>query len=182
MSSAAGPERTAGARPAYAAVRARLGLVAALFAVAALGWVWTAEQMRGMDDGPWTALGGLIWFLGIWIVMMAAMMFPSVAPTIALYTRVTKDEAPIAPWLFAGGYLLTWTLAGLLAYAVGHIAVVASGRHPDVGPGRTGARRHHPDRRRRLRDHPAQERMSGEVPHPARLASWGRGAVDPPVR
>jgi predicted metal-binding membrane protein len=54
--------------------------------------------------------------------MMAAMMFPSVAPTIALYTRVTKDSSPLAPWLFAGGYLLTWAVAGFLAYVLGVVA------------------------------------------------------------
>jgi predicted metal-binding membrane protein len=113
--------------PAYADVRARLGLVAALFVVAAVGWAWTAEQMRGMDDGPWTGLGNLLWFLGIWVVMMAAMMFPSVSPTIALYTRVTKEQAPLAPWLFAAGYLVTWTLAGLGAYLVGHLVVAVFG-------------------------------------------------------
>ena len=43
-----------------------------------------------MDDGPWTALGTLGWFLGVWVVMMAAMMFPSVAPTVALYSRMTQ--------------------------------------------------------------------------------------------
>jgi predicted metal-binding membrane protein len=116
-----GPD-TAGLAPALAAVRVRLGLVAALFAVAALGWVWTALQMHGMDAGPWTNLGSLGWFLGIWVVMMAAMMFPSAAPTIALYARVTKDSSPVAPWLFVGGYLLTWTVAGLFAFVVGVLA------------------------------------------------------------
>ena len=110
-----------------AAVRTRLGLVAALFAVAAVGWAWNAQTMPGMDAGPWTSLGSLGWFLGIWVVMMAAMMLPSVAPTIALYTRVTKDSSPLAPWLFAGGYLLTWTVAGLLAYVVGVVAAAIFG-------------------------------------------------------
>ena len=40
-----------GATP-LTAVRARLGLVALLFAIAALGWWSTAERMRGMDEGP----------------------------------------------------------------------------------------------------------------------------------
>jgi predicted metal-binding membrane protein len=97
-------------------------LVAALFTVAVLAWIWSAQQMRGMDAGPWTGLGSLGWFLGVWVVMMAAMMFPSVAPTIALYTRVTKDSSPLAPWLFAGGYLLTWAVAGFLAYVLGVVA------------------------------------------------------------
>jgi len=108
-----------GLTPAFAAVRARFGLVLALFALAALGWVWSTYQMRGMDDGAWTSLGSLAWFLGVWVVMMAAMMLPSVAPTVALYARATKGSSPVAPSLFVGGYLLTWTVAGLVAYVVG---------------------------------------------------------------
>jgi predicted metal-binding membrane protein len=50
-----------------------------------------------------------------------------VAPTIALYTRVTKDSSPLAPWLFVGGYLLIWTLAGLVAYLVAVVATAVLG-------------------------------------------------------
>jgi predicted metal-binding membrane protein len=127
LSSATRNVGNAGLAPAYGAVRARLGLVAALFALAGIGWWWTAHRMSGMDAGPWTSLGSLGWFLGIWVVMMAAMMFPSVSPTIALFTKVTKERSPISPWLFAGGYLLTWTLAGLIAYALGHLLVAILG-------------------------------------------------------
>jgi len=59
--------RGAGLAPAYAAARTRLGLVALLVAVAAVGWWWTAERMRGMDAGPWTTLGGFGWFFGAWV-------------------------------------------------------------------------------------------------------------------
>jgi predicted metal-binding membrane protein len=107
-----------GLAPAFAAVRARLGLVAALFALAAVGWWWTVRQMSGMDEGSWTGLGTLGWFLGIWVVMMAAMMFPSVAPTVALYSRMIRQRSPISPLLFAGGYLITWAGAGLVAFAL----------------------------------------------------------------
>ena len=107
-----------GLAPAFAAVRARLGLVAALFALAAVGWWWTVGQMRGMDEGSWTGLGTLGWFLGIWVVMMAAMMFPSVAPTVALYSRMIRQRSPVSPLLFAGGYLITWAGAGLVAFAL----------------------------------------------------------------
>jgi predicted metal-binding membrane protein len=62
---------------------------------------------------------------------MAAMMFPSVAPTVALYTRMTKNSTPVAPWLFVGGYLLTWAGAGLVAYAVGAVASAAAGDRLD---------------------------------------------------
>jgi predicted metal-binding membrane protein len=122
MTTPGGHVTDAGLAPAYSAARARLGLVAALVAIAIVGWVWTAREMRGMDAGPWTALGSLGWFVGVWVVMMAAMMLPSVAPVIALYTKVTKASSPASPWLFAGGYLLTWTAAGLAAYAVGAAA------------------------------------------------------------
>jgi predicted metal-binding membrane protein len=111
---------------AFAAARVRLGLVAVLFLLAGIGWWWTAGQMRGMDAGPWTGLGTLGWFLGVWIVMMAAMMFPSVAPTIALYSRMTRTRSPLSPFLFTAGYLATWTGAGLLAFAIG----VAADRVP----------------------------------------------------
>jgi predicted metal-binding membrane protein len=112
------PSRAGGLAPALAAVRVRLGLVAALFVLAGLGWWWTAHQMRGMDQGPWSGLGGLGWFLGVWLVMMAAMMFPSVAPTVALYSRMTKKRSPLSPLLFAAGYLVTWTVAGLGAFTL----------------------------------------------------------------
>ena len=108
----------AGLGPALAAVRARLGLVALLLALAAAGWWWTAGRMAGMDAGPGTELGALGWFLGVWVVMMAAMMFPSVAPTVALYSRMTRRRAPLAPLVLAAGYLLTWTVAGLFAYGL----------------------------------------------------------------
>jgi predicted metal-binding membrane protein len=105
--------------PVYAAARARLGLVLALFGIAGAGWVWTVGAVRGMDAGPWTALGGLGWFLGSWVVMMAAMMLPSVAPTVALYTRAYRPSSPVLPWLFVGGYVLVWAGVGLVAYLIG---------------------------------------------------------------
>ena len=109
---------TAGLAPALSAARARLGLIAALFALAAVAWWSTADRMGGMDAGPGTDLGALGWFLGVWIVMMAAMMFPSVSPTVALYARMARGRWPAGPLIFASGYLITWTAAGLLAYGL----------------------------------------------------------------
>jgi predicted metal-binding membrane protein len=113
-----GAPGSAGLGPAFVAARARLGLVALLFVLAGAGWWWTVDQMRGMDNGPWTGLGTLGWFLGVWVVMMAAMMFPSVAPTVALYSRMTKARSRLSPLAFAAGYLVTWAGAGVLAFAV----------------------------------------------------------------
>jgi predicted metal-binding membrane protein len=111
-------EDARGLAPALGAVRARLGVVALLFALAGVAWWSTAERMRGMDEGPGTDLGALGWFLGVWVVMMAAMMLPSVAPTVALYARMARRRASVAPFVFTAGYVATWAAAGLLAYGV----------------------------------------------------------------
>jgi predicted metal-binding membrane protein len=114
---ASGADR-AGLAPAFAAARIRLALIALLFALSGIAWWSTVERMRGMDAGPGADLGTLGWFLGVWVVMMAGMMFPSVAPTVALYSRMAGGRAPVAPLVFAAGYVLTWLLPGLLAYGV----------------------------------------------------------------
>ncbi len=117
------PSVDAGLRPAYAAVRTQRALVVVLVLLAGIGWWWTTQQMRGMDDGPWTQLGSFGWFISVWIVMMAAMMFPSVAPTVALYSRMSRDRG--APAAFVAGYLATWAAPGIVAYLVGMLAARA---------------------------------------------------------
>ena len=121
MSTAIRPERDldrGGLAVAFAASRARLSLIALLFALSVAAWWWTVNRMRGMDAGPGTDLGTLGWFVGVWVVMMAAMMFPSVSPTVALYARLAKRRWPLAPLVFTSGYLLTWIAPGLLAFGV----------------------------------------------------------------
>ncbi|HZU72984.1 MAG TPA: DUF2182 domain-containing protein [Acidimicrobiales bacterium] len=112
---------------ALAAVRPRLGLVGLLYTLAGIGWWRTVGQMRGMDHGPWSGLGTIWWFLGVWLTMMAAMMLPSVAPTLALYSKMTRRRSPVLPLLFGGGYLLTWAAAGVIAVTVGRIVSAATG-------------------------------------------------------
>jgi predicted metal-binding membrane protein len=101
-----------------AAVRTRLGLVATLFVLAGLAWWATVNQMVGMDAGPGTDLGALGWFVGVWVVMMAAMMFPSVAPTVALYARMTRQRSPVRPLFFIAAYLVVWSAVGVLSYGL----------------------------------------------------------------
>jgi predicted metal-binding membrane protein len=110
--------RRAGLLPALDAARTRLGLIALLFGLAAVAWWSTADRMQGMDDGPGTELGALAWFLGVWVVMMTAMMFPSVWPTVVLYAHMVRRKSRAAPLVFAAGYLATWTTAGLVAYSL----------------------------------------------------------------
>jgi predicted metal-binding membrane protein len=102
----------------FAAVRARLGLITLLLVLAGLAWWATASRMAGMDAGPGTDLGPLGWFVGVWLVMMAAMMFPSVAPTVALYSRMTRQRSPVRPLLFVAAYLVVWSGVGVLSYGL----------------------------------------------------------------
>lgn len=99
------------------AMRMELGLVAGLLAATGLAWWSTAERMAGMDSGPGAALGSVGWFTGVWATMMAAMMLPSLAPAAACFAAATRREVSRI-LLFAGGYLLVWTVAGLGAYVL----------------------------------------------------------------
>jgi predicted metal-binding membrane protein len=105
--------------------RGQLGLLGVLLALALLAWLVTDDRMGGMDSTPGMALGSLGFYLTVWVVMMAAMMFPSVAPTVLMYDRLReghrargKGAAPDATALFVAGYLVVWTAAGLAAYGL----------------------------------------------------------------
>ena len=96
---------------------------ALLLGGALVAWIVTVDRMSGMDMGPGTNLGGLGWFVGIWVTMMAAMMLPSVAPMVLLFDRVSAEKArrdlPYVPtWIFAASYFAVWTVYGLAAYAL----------------------------------------------------------------
>jgi predicted metal-binding membrane protein len=100
------------------AARQRPEVAAGLLFAAALAWWWTVERMAGMDAGPGTDLGTVGWFTGVWVVMMAAMMLPSFAPSLAAYATLTRGRRHIRLLLFCAGYLLAWAAAGLVAYGL----------------------------------------------------------------
>jgi predicted metal-binding membrane protein len=104
-------------RPAASSRRA---LAAAVLAVAGVGWWLSVVRMQGMDAGPSTQLGPVGWFAATWLVMMAAMMFPAIAPVAAAEcvpprSRAQAQRVPIAA-AFLAGYLLVWALVGAGAY------------------------------------------------------------------
>ena len=78
---------------------------------AVVAWAIAFARMRGMDAGPGTDLGGLGWFLGLWVTMTAAMMLPSAAPA-------ARSFPTAATSFFAAGYLAAWTAYGLAAYGL----------------------------------------------------------------
>ena len=112
-------------RPAPLPDLIRFGLIAALLVFAVIAWTVTDDRMNGMDAGPGTDLGGLGWFVGVWVVMMAAMMFPSIAPMVLMYARVQegrrdrgKSAETGATAMFVAGYLVSWAAAGAVGYAI----------------------------------------------------------------
>jgi predicted metal-binding membrane protein len=95
-----------------------------LVAASLVTWIVTIDRMRGMDAGPGTDLGGLGWFIGVWVTMMAAMMLPSAAPMVLVVHRVSAmrarpgPRATLATWIFVVGYVAVWTVYGLAAYGL----------------------------------------------------------------
>ena len=108
----------------------------ALGVLALLAWIVTVQQARGMGVGPGTMGLTLPLFLLTWVVMMAAMMFPSVAPVAILWTKsitaTTNGRRRAARMSgFVGGYLVAWTGFGLLAY----VALIGMNRLATTSPG-----------------------------------------------
>ena len=152
----------------------QLGLIGLLIALAAVAWVITSDQMSGMDAGPGTDPGTLGFFIGVWVVMMAAMMFPSIAPMVVMHARIQEGRRergqPVAigaTALFVGGYLVAWTGAGLIGYGIYQLGRAATGdvfSWDNAGPYLAGG--HHP-RRGGLPAHSAEGRLSAALPQPA---------------
>jgi predicted metal-binding membrane protein len=107
----------------------RLGqvvVVVALLTVAAFGWMLIAERMSGMDNGPGTDPGSLGFYLTAWVAMMAAMMFPSAAPMVFAHSMVQRRRRELGradsgvghTFAFAAGYLVAWSIFGIVAYGL----------------------------------------------------------------
>jgi predicted metal-binding membrane protein len=103
----------------------QLGLIFALLLLAVISWAVTGDRMSGMDAGPGTDPGSLGFWITAWVVMMAAMMFPSITPMVLMQVRLEegrrrqgKETGVGTTAVFVGGYLLTWAAAGLLGYAI----------------------------------------------------------------
>lgn len=116
---------------AYAALefRATLAMLAALWLLAGVAWLFTVRQahdMAGVALGlaqvatamPFEVAAPL--FLLMWVTMMAAMMLPTVAPFVLTHRAVAKGRGDgVATTLaFASGYLLIWSAAGVVPLAL----------------------------------------------------------------
>ncbi len=102
-----------------------VGLVALLLVLAAATWALSGDRMAGMDAGPGTDLGGLGPFIVTWVLMMAAMMLPSIAPVALAHARTKGGSRDLgrmpligATLAFVAGFLAPWSAAGLVGYTV----------------------------------------------------------------
>ncbi len=84
------------------------------------GWTMSMAWMR-MPDQTWA--GAAASFLGMWVVMMVAMMLPSLLPMLRRYrAAVGGPGAPRLGRLTAlvgAGYFFVWTLLGVAAFPLG---------------------------------------------------------------
>jgi predicted metal-binding membrane protein len=93
----------------------------ALVVVTILAWILTLHQFQSMGNGGGTMGMPFGLFVAMWTAMMAAMMFPSVAPVAILWTRsIVYRLSGLAALsqiaLFISGYLLAWAFAGVVAF------------------------------------------------------------------
>lgn len=120
--------------------------LAAILLTAGLAWLYLfrtsmmPESMAGMDMAApdilgwsWTEASLLF---AMWAVMMVAMMLPSAAPMILLFSKISVRRSaagtaytPVA--FFAAGYLITWwafsAAAAVIQWALHSAAVLSPG-------------------------------------------------------
>jgi predicted metal-binding membrane protein len=117
-------------RLAYADLerRATFTTAGALLALAAGAWWLTvrrADDMSGMVSGLAQVGGAMSFdmaapvFLAMWVTMMVAMMFPTIAPIVLLHRMVIRRRGGgvTATVWFVAGYLLVWTVTGIAPLA-----------------------------------------------------------------
>lgn len=102
--------------------RVRTNDLALLLVAGAGAWLAVVVVARHMGAMPGTMGLGLGAFAALWLLMMTAMMLPSVAPFASFYVRTftTRRRARLAAFVF--GYLLIWTMAALPAYGLARLA------------------------------------------------------------
>ncbi len=114
--------------------RLRFILWVILLTLSVVGWTITGlltHRIRSMTGMPGMAMEPTpaLLFLVVWVSMMVAMMFPSVAPMVTLFASVSRAKRNvngrvISLALFLTGYLALWTLFGICAYLLSHVVPI----------------------------------------------------------
>jgi predicted metal-binding membrane protein len=119
--------------------RAFLGISALLFVGSAAATIASCASMRAMGEMPmpggwtmsmaWMRMPGQTWlgaaasFQGMWVVMMVAMMLPSLGPALWRYREAVGRTGEARPGrltaLVGVGYFVVWSVFGMAAFALG---------------------------------------------------------------
>jgi predicted metal-binding membrane protein len=129
--------------------QALLGVSALLFTVSvAITIVWS-RSMSAMGEMPmpggwtmsmtWMRMPGQTWlsaaasFLGMWLVMMIAMMLPSFVPMLLRYrysvARTGETRLGMLTALVGIGYFFVWTVLGMATFLIGVVLVAIEMQH-----------------------------------------------------
>jgi predicted metal-binding membrane protein len=129
-----------------------VGVAALLFAASATVTIAWCGSMSGMGEmsmpGGWTMsmawmrMPGQTWpaaaasFMGMWIVMMVAMMLPSLVPMLRRYRAAVGPTAEARVGrltaVVAAGYFGVWTVFGMGAFPLGVAAAALEMQRPSL--------------------------------------------------
>jgi predicted metal-binding membrane protein len=97
------------------------------------GWNMSMAWMR-MPGQTW--LGAAASFMAMWIVMMMAMMLPSLASMLSSYRRCLRGPSVTglgrSTALAGAGYFFVWAVFGAMAYPLGVALAAAAMRWPTL--------------------------------------------------
>ena len=129
--------------------RDRLIIIGGLFFIALLSWlyiIYLYKQMNYMDMNAlffampmtpeWTYIDFILLFL-MWLVMMIAMMTPSVSPLILVFATINRerkqqDHPFVNVALLMAGYFLVWAVFSLAATSLQWLLQEISLLSPDM--------------------------------------------------
>jgi predicted metal-binding membrane protein len=130
--------------------RAFVGVSALLFAASAGLTTLLSTSMSSMGEMPmpggwtmsmtWMRMSGQTWpgaaasFIGMWVVMMVAMMLPSLVPVLWHYRqavgRAGETRIGLLTALVGAGYFFVWTVFGTAAFPLGVALTAIEMRQP----------------------------------------------------
>ena len=97
------------------------------------GWTLSMVWMR-MPGRTW--LASVAWFLCMWVVMMLAMMLPSLVPKLLRYRRaigsIGKMRARLCTTVVGAAYFLVWAVLAIPVYAMGITTAAIELHEPSV--------------------------------------------------
>jgi len=140
-STATNRPRTAGATTAGPSLSRAILLV-----IAAGAWIGTIVWARRTGNDPGTMGLGLFRFVGMWALMMTAMMLPAVTGTAApgrsdlpKSSDGQQRHGARVVLAFGFGYLLVWAATGLPAFGLATGEGSLAEHHPDIAIGLAAA-------------------------------------------